>query len=339
MTSNDFENLLTAIGPKIARQDTNYRLAIPARERLAVTLRYLASGDSYSSLSYLFKVSKSTISGIIPEVCAALIDELKDNIKHINQQTPPSPRTIYVITATYQRLEQLAELTRLSQTLRLVPALVWILVEDATEKTAAVEKLLLRSGLSFVHLLAPMPEVIKKGVKEKAKRPRGVSNRNRGLKWLRANATSGVFYFADDDNTYDIKLFEEMRDTKKVSMWPVGLLNGGFGTPVVRQGKFEGFYSGWPGRRSFQVDMAGFAVSVEFLLQRPHARMPYKVGYEEDFFLRSLNPLKPSDIQWKATNCTEILVWHTQTKTPSPQRPIDLNLYNGTNIPILFNNL
>ncbi|KAG8286660.1 hypothetical protein J6590_054499 [Homalodisca vitripennis] len=37
MTSNDFENLLTAIGPKIARQDTNYRLAIPARERLAVT--------------------------------------------------------------------------------------------------------------------------------------------------------------------------------------------------------------------------------------------------------------------------------------------------------------
>lgn len=81
MTSNDFENLLTAIGPKIARQDTNYRLAIPARERLAVTLRYLASGDSYSSLSYLFKVSKSTISGIIPEVCAALIDELKDNIK------------------------------------------------------------------------------------------------------------------------------------------------------------------------------------------------------------------------------------------------------------------
>lgn len=40
--------------------------------------------------------------------------------------------------------------------------------------------------------------------------PRGVSNRNRGLKWLRANATDGVFYFADDDNTYDVSIFEQV---------------------------------------------------------------------------------------------------------------------------------
>lgn len=46
----------------------------------------------------------------------------------------------------------------------------------------------------------------KKGVK-----PRGVSNRNRGLKWIRANATEGVFYFADDDNTYDLDLFTQVR--------------------------------------------------------------------------------------------------------------------------------
>jgi hypothetical protein len=53
---------------------------------------------------------------------------------------------------------------------------------------------------------APMPESFKK---KKGAKPRGVSNRNRGLEWLRANAMSGVFYFADDDNTYDIQLFEE----------------------------------------------------------------------------------------------------------------------------------
>lgn len=54
---------------------------------------------------------------------------------------------------------------------------------------------------------APMPEKykLKKGAK-----PRGVSNRNRGLQWIRANATRGVFYFADDDNTYDIELFNEV---------------------------------------------------------------------------------------------------------------------------------
>lgn len=53
-----------------------------------------------------------------------------------------------------------------------------------------------------------MPEEYKKTKKAK---PRGVSNRNRGLEWLRENATEGVFYFADDDNTYDISIFEQVR--------------------------------------------------------------------------------------------------------------------------------
>lgn len=51
-----------------------------------------------------------------------------------------------------------------------------------------------------------MPDKYKKN---KVK-PRGVSNRNRALKWIRANATNGVFYFADDDNTYDLEIFEQV---------------------------------------------------------------------------------------------------------------------------------
>lgn len=58
-------------------------------------------------------------------------------------------------------------------------------------------------------VLAPMPDQYKQ--KKKGPKPRGVSNRNRGLEWIRANATSGVLYFADDDNTYDTELFEEVR--------------------------------------------------------------------------------------------------------------------------------
>lgn len=42
-------------------------------------------------------------------------------------------------------------------------------------------------------------------------KPRGVSNRNRGLDWIRANASEGVLYFADDDNTYDLEIFDEVR--------------------------------------------------------------------------------------------------------------------------------
>lgn len=41
-------------------------------------------------------------------------------------------------------------------------------------------------------------------------KPKGVANRNGTIGWLRQHATEGVVYFADDDNTYDIRLFEEV---------------------------------------------------------------------------------------------------------------------------------
>ena len=60
----------------------------------------------------------------------------------------------------------------------------------------------------------------------------------------------------------------QIRTTKRVSMWPVGLCTKfGLSSPVVVNGNFVGFYDGWVAGRKFPVDMAGFAVSVEFLLQ------------------------------------------------------------------------
>ncbi|KAF9410745.1 hypothetical protein HW555_010262 [Spodoptera exigua] len=72
MSSSDFEYLLQKISPTIAKKDTDWRDAIPVKVRLAVTLRYLATGDSYRSLHYLFKISSQVISIIVPEVCLAL---------------------------------------------------------------------------------------------------------------------------------------------------------------------------------------------------------------------------------------------------------------------------
>ena len=48
---------------------------MPAALKLAVTLRYLATGNSYISLQYGFRVAFNTISKFIPEVCQAIIDE------------------------------------------------------------------------------------------------------------------------------------------------------------------------------------------------------------------------------------------------------------------------
>lgn len=240
---------------------------------------------------------------------------------------------LYVITPTYKRPEQIAELTRLSQTLKLVPQIIWLVIDDAHELSNMVDGVLKKSGIKYHYDIAPMPARYKSinGFK-----PKGVSNRNRGLKWLRQNASSGVFYFADDDNVYDLELFDEIRYTKKVSMFPVGLIgNFGVSSPIVRNGKFSGFYDSWIGGRKFALDMAGFAVSVHFLLNRTNAKIPFKAGFEEDGFLKSLAPFKPEEAEFLATNCTKILVWHTQTKKNMPPKPLDMRKYNNTNIVML----
>lgn len=242
---------------------------------------------------------------------------------------------LYIITPTYKRPEQIAELTRLSHTLMLVPPnLTWLVIEDAYETNDLVEEVLKKSMLKYYYLIAPMPAQYKN--KTKGPKPRGVSNRNKGIEWIRENAKTGVFYFADDDNTYDLELFNDIRYTKRVSMFPVGLITkAGVSSPIVKHGIFTGFYDGWIGGRKFAVDMAGFAVSVEFLQKRPKAKMPFKPGFEEDGFLKSLSPFEPKDVELLANNCTKILVWHTQTKKNGASLPLDMVKHNNTNLVML----
>jgi galactosylgalactosylxylosylprotein 3-beta-glucuronosyltransferase 3 len=121
---------------------------------------------------------------------------------------------IYLITPNYYREAQLADLKTLINTLWIVPKVVWIVIEDSANKTFRVQKILKSSNLSFVHLNVATPEEnkVKKGEKSWSK-PRGVLQRNEGLKWLRDHSNElqrGVIYFMDDDNRYDIRLFEEV---------------------------------------------------------------------------------------------------------------------------------
>ena len=93
MSPSEFEFLINLIGEKISKKDTAFRKAISAQERLALTLRFLASGNSYTSLQYIFKISKQAISCIVPEVCEALVEKLKDYIlgRRIYLRIVPSP--------------------------------------------------------------------------------------------------------------------------------------------------------------------------------------------------------------------------------------------------------
>ena len=49
------------------------RKALEPGLRLAMTLPYLATSDSYTSLQYGFRVARSTISLIVPKICEAII--------------------------------------------------------------------------------------------------------------------------------------------------------------------------------------------------------------------------------------------------------------------------
>ena len=60
MSHSEFEFLIHSIGEKISKNDTAFRKAISVKERLALTLRFLASGDSYVSLQYCRPCNVST---------------------------------------------------------------------------------------------------------------------------------------------------------------------------------------------------------------------------------------------------------------------------------------
>lgn len=67
-----------------------------------------------------------------------------------NKQFP----IVYCITPTYWRYVQKAELTRISQTLKLVPHVHWIVIEDGGEKSDLVRRVISDSKVVATHLVA-----------------------------------------------------------------------------------------------------------------------------------------------------------------------------------------
>ena len=75
-----FDHLLSLVMPMIIKHDTAFRKAISPAERLALTLRFLASGESQQSLTFSFRMGKATVSKIISETCDAIIQVLSQHV-------------------------------------------------------------------------------------------------------------------------------------------------------------------------------------------------------------------------------------------------------------------
>jgi len=73
MNCETFAEILTTIGPEIATHQVvgGHRVISPAAG-LIFTLRFLATGETFRSLHFQFRMGKSTISYIVREVCQAI---------------------------------------------------------------------------------------------------------------------------------------------------------------------------------------------------------------------------------------------------------------------------
>ena len=85
MSPESFDYLLSKVRPHITKQPTKLQEPISPAERLALTIWYLASGDSQQSISFSYRIGKPTVSNIIHETCHAIWDALNEKF-----QRPPT---------------------------------------------------------------------------------------------------------------------------------------------------------------------------------------------------------------------------------------------------------
>ena len=71
MSRRKFDQLLHLVGPEI-EHSRNHILPIDPLIRLAITLRFLASGNSFVSIAHSYRTNKSTVRLIVYEVCETL---------------------------------------------------------------------------------------------------------------------------------------------------------------------------------------------------------------------------------------------------------------------------
>lgn len=255
---------------------------------------------------------------------------------------------VYAITPTYERPVQKAELTRcvvriplfiqetkipplsrISHVVQLSPNVHWIIVEDSAKQSQLVRNVISKAGIedrtTVLNIKTPTD---RKQKVPNYQQPRGVSQRNIALQWIRDQAGDhtkpykhAAVFFMDDDNTYTQDLFREIAKIQpgRVGVWPVGLVGGVMVEKPLLDATGErvvGFNAQWRPERPFPLDMAGFAISLDLLIANPEAIFSYEVerGYQETEILRHVTTME--QLQPMANKCTEILVWHTRTEAP-----------------------
>lgn len=86
MDETTFVYLVTLLKPTLQKFST-FRVPLSTEEKLAVTLRFLATGDSYESIKYNFLMASNTICKVVVETCDAIVSILGP--KYLKTPTTP----------------------------------------------------------------------------------------------------------------------------------------------------------------------------------------------------------------------------------------------------------
>ena len=99
MSPDQFKEILNATEPDICKQSTKMggESIVPVK-KLALRLRFLATGESFRSLYFQFRISRPAISYIVTEVCEAIHKKLAPSYFKV----PSSEQERFQITKQFE---------------------------------------------------------------------------------------------------------------------------------------------------------------------------------------------------------------------------------------------
>ena len=80
MTLELFEMLKEKLTPRLYKKNINWREPLSVGLKIATTLRYLATGETYTSLHYQFRSGKASICKFVVQVCRTVIEFLDEQL-------------------------------------------------------------------------------------------------------------------------------------------------------------------------------------------------------------------------------------------------------------------
>jgi len=214
---------------------------------------------------------------------------------------------LILVTPTYYNPNRLFFINECIKVFSQIKNLIWILCEDNNNIDIEVNEILLKSGIEYKYLAyGPTKD-------------KGNEQRNFCYEYIVNNNINGIIYNADDDNEYDIKIFDEIKKTKNISIFPVGNLGPGIERPIIQNGKILRWDAGWTERR-FPVDMGGFAFNSKYLYKKKYENKKLwnhkGIGGESEFINYITNDY--DFLEFLCDNCNICYVKHNELHKKIP---------------------